>query len=57
VKILDKYNMHSKAILIDETYLFLGSINFSEYSLDKNKEVGVIIKNKSEVEEFIEIFE
>jgi phosphatidylserine/phosphatidylglycerophosphate/cardiolipin synthase-like enzyme len=49
--------MHSKAILIDEKYLFLWSINFSEYSLDKNKEVGVIMRKESVVKKFIEIFE
>ena len=57
VKTLDKYSMHSKAIFIDETYLFLGSVNFSEYSLDKNKEVGVIMKNRNMIEKFKEIFE
>ena len=57
IKILDKYSMHSKAILIDEKYLFLWSINFSEYSLDKNKEVGVIMRKESVVKKFIEIFE
>ncbi|MDF1682884.1 MAG: phospholipase D-like domain-containing protein [Patescibacteria group bacterium] len=31
--------MHSKAILIDNKYLFLGSVNFSSYSLDRNREV------------------
>jgi phosphatidylserine/phosphatidylglycerophosphate/cardiolipin synthase-like enzyme len=49
--------MHSKAILIDETYLFLGSINFSEYSLDKNKEVGLIMKKENVVKKFRKIFE
>jgi cardiolipin synthase len=31
--------MHSKAILVDEKYLFIGSVNFSEASFDKNREV------------------
>lgn len=57
IKTLNKYSMHSKAILIDETYLFLGSINFSEYSLDKNKEVGLIMKKENVVKKFRKIFE
>lgn len=56
IKSLYKYNMHSKAILIDETYLFIGSINFSEYSLDKNKEIGILIKNKEAIAKFTKIF-
>jgi phosphatidylserine/phosphatidylglycerophosphate/cardiolipin synthase-like enzyme len=48
--------MHSKAILIDKKYLFLGSINFSNYSLDSNREVGILLINKKNIEKFLEIF-
>lgn len=48
--------MHSKAILIDNKYLFLGSVNFSSYSLDRNREVWLIIKNQKIIDEFTDIF-
>lgn len=53
---LDKYKQHSKAILVDNKYLFIWSINFSEYSIDKNKEVWIIIKNKTIIEKFNSVF-
>nr|MDD3720354.1 phospholipase D-like domain-containing protein [Candidatus Gracilibacteria bacterium] len=56
IKVLDKYTEHAKAILIDGTYLYLGSINFSTYSLDKNKETGIIIKDKNIVSKFLDIY-
>lgn len=48
--------IHSKAILIDEKYLFLWSINFSEYSLDKNREVWIILTNHDIIKKFKTIF-
>lgn len=57
VKSLDKYTEHAKAILIDWMYLYLWSVNFSSYSLDKNKETWIIIKNKNIVSKFLDIYE
>lgn len=48
--------MHSKAILIDETYLFIWSINFSKTSIDKNREAWIFIKNEDLIKKFLEIF-
>lgn len=56
IKVLDKYTEHAKAILIDWTYLYLWSINFSTYSLDKNKETWIIIKDKNIVSKFLDIY-
>lgn len=53
---LEKVKMHSKAILIDEKYLFIWSINFSNYSLDRNREVWIILKNKEIIDKFLDIF-
>lgn len=50
---LKKPAMHSKAILVDNTYLFIGSINFSSYSLDKNRELGFIFTNTDIIHDFI----
>lgn len=54
--VLPKYKMHAKAILIDDKYLFIWSINFSTYSIDKNREVWILIKNNKIINKFLEIF-
>ena len=56
IKPLKKAKMHSKAILIDDKYLFIWSINFSSYSLDKNRELWVILTNKDIIEKFNKLF-
>lgn len=56
---IKKYNwpkMHSKAILVDNKYLYIWSINFSEYSLDKNKEIWILLKNEYILQKFFKIF-
>jgi phosphatidylserine/phosphatidylglycerophosphate/cardiolipin synthase-like enzyme len=53
---LPKYKMHAKAILVDEKYLFIWSINFSTYSIDRNREIWILIKNKNIIDEFLAIF-
>lgn len=57
IKYLEKQKMHSKAILIDNKYLFLWSVNFSKYSLDFNREVWILLKSKKNIEKFIIIFD
>ena len=56
IKVLSKYKMHAKAILIDNKYLFIWSINFSSYSIDKNREVWILIKNIKIINKFLELF-
>ncbi|MDD2907986.1 MAG: phospholipase D-like domain-containing protein [Candidatus Gracilibacteria bacterium] len=56
IKVIPKYTMHAKSILIDEKYLFIGSINFSNYSIDKNREIGILINNKDIILKFLDIF-
>lgn len=56
IKIIKKPVVHSKIIIIDDKYLFVWSINFSSYSLDKNREVWIIVKNKSIIDKVNSIF-
>lgn len=56
IKMLDKYTMHSKAILVDKKYLFIWSVNFSSYSLDENRETGLLFTNWNIINQFIELF-
>jgi phosphatidylserine/phosphatidylglycerophosphate/cardiolipin synthase-like enzyme len=46
------YN-HSKAMVIDGKLAWIGSINFSEESLYKNREFGVLFTNPKEVKKLI----
>ena len=57
MKYMKKPKMHAKAILIDKKYLFIGSVNFSSYSLDSNREVWILIKNPEIISQFLQIFE
>lgn len=41
-----KFYIHAKAIIRDQTLVFLGSENFSEQSLDYNRELGMLLSNK-----------
>ena len=38
--------VHAKAIVVDKKVGYIGSINFSENSLDKNREVGILISDE-----------
>ena len=45
------YN-HTKMILVDEKYLLLGSMNLSSNSLDKNREIWIILLDSWHVSKF-----
>ena len=55
-KALPKPYVHAKAMLIDDIYLYIGSINFSDNSMDKNREIGIIITNLDAIEKFKQQF-
>ena len=46
-----RYN-HTKMILVDEKYLLLGSMNLSENSLNKNREIWIILMDTWHISEF-----
>ncbi len=52
----NKAKMHSKAIAIDDKYLFIGSVNFSSPSMDSNREMWLLLTNKKILEKFLEVF-
>lgn len=49
--------MHSKVILIDEKYIFIWSENFSEFSLDKNREMWILLKDEKNIKKILDIFQ
>lgn len=56
IKKIPKYKMHSKAILVDNKTLFIWSINFSNYSLDRNRELWLLSNNKKLILDFLDVF-
>lgn len=51
-----RYN-HTKMILVDEKYLLLGSMNLSSNSLDKNREIWIILMDTWHISEFEKWFQ
>lgn len=56
VKVLDKYTEHGKIIIVDWTYAYLWSVNFSTSSLDKNKETWILFKNENVITKLKDFF-
>ena len=52
-----KYYNHTKMILIDDEKLLLWSMNLSDTSLDKNREIWIILIDTWIIAEFKELFE
>ncbi len=48
--------LHAKSILVDGRFLYVGSINFSTFSFDENREVWLILKDDNIISRFIEQF-
>jgi len=49
-------SLHAKAILVDETYLYIWSVNFSTPSIDQNREIGFIVINTQIINKFLSVF-
>mgnify|MGYP005993393499 CR=1 FL=1 len=49
--------MHSKMFLVDQKYLFLWSVNLSSYSIDRNRELWLLIKNPEIIAKIQSYFE
>ena len=52
-----KFYIHAKGIFVDNKIAFLGSENFSEPSLDSNRELGILISNPEIVSSLENTFE
>jgi phosphatidylserine/phosphatidylglycerophosphate/cardiolipin synthase-like enzyme len=48
---VNKPYMHTKTMLIDNTYLVIGSINFSSNSMDNNRELAIILIDPKLIEQ------
>ncbi len=54
---VSKPPIHAKSILVDEKYLYVGSVNFSSASIERNREIGFLLKNPEIIKEFLKIFQ
>lgn len=46
-RIMQKNSLHAKVVIVDDKQAFVSSFNFTENSLENNREVGVFIDKKS----------
>jgi len=53
---LPKPYVHAKMMLIDDKYLYVGSVNFSDNSMDQNRELGIIVTNPEAIDAFTKQF-
>jgi len=53
----ENQKIHAKAILIDTSILYIWSINFSTYSFDENREIGLITTDENIISNFLRVFE
>lgn len=52
VRIMTKPHNHSKTILVDNTYLILWSMNLSPNAMDNNREISIIITDRTIIEQW-----
>jgi len=49
---LSKPYVHTKSLLIDDKYLMIWSINMSDNSMDRNREIWIIITNRETIDNY-----
>jgi phosphatidylserine/phosphatidylglycerophosphate/cardiolipin synthase-like enzyme len=57
VERLPDLDVHVRAILRDDTELFIGSQGFRTIELDRRREVGIIVRDRGAIKRFREVFE
>jgi phosphatidylserine/phosphatidylglycerophosphate/cardiolipin synthase-like enzyme len=57
VRLLADAYSHAKAIIIDGTSAFVGSQNLTQTSLDKNRELGMILTDQPNLDRLAHVFE
>jgi cardiolipin synthase len=56
VRTLSSPYVHAKVVVVDRQLAFVGSENFSSQSLDRNREIGILIRGKA-VTRILSVFE
>lgn len=50
------WKLHAKSIIVDNEIAYIGSINFSRYSFDENREIGVILRDSGLIQKLRKTF-
>lgn len=54
---MKKPKLHAKTILMDREILYVWSVNFSRHSMDFNREVGLLLKDRLIIDDYMKLFE
>ncbi len=57
MKILSSPYVHAKLLLVDGERAYIGSVNFSAQSMDKNRELGILVSQPDVIERLKGVFE
>jgi len=57
VYLINTVNVHAKVLIIDDQTMYLGSTNFYQPAIDKNRTVGLVIQNNAIIAKILEVFE
>jgi phosphatidylserine/phosphatidylglycerophosphate/cardiolipin synthase-like enzyme len=57
VKKLARYKLHAKCAVVDSRYFFVGSQNLREVSLDRRREVGLIVEDDAMARKIERVFD
>ncbi len=52
-----KLMIHAKVLMVDQERALLGSINFTQTSINRNRELGVLIKEPAVMKRLLEVFQ
>jgi cardiolipin synthase len=56
VKFLSSPFIHAKVAIVDKKIAYVGSVNFSTPSFDKNREIGILVSNQKVVNKLVNTF-
>ncbi len=57
VRVLSSPYVHAKAMVVDDAAVLIGSQNYSTTSLDKNREVGIVLADDDSIDRVSQVFE
>lgn len=57
VRRLERYKLHAKCIVVDSTMVFIGSQNLRPVSLDRRRELGIIIQDEAIARKIERVFD
>jgi len=52
-KIIRKPYLHAKVIIVDRNHIFIGSHNLTTNAIENNREIGIILDNRTDIVEQI----